>query len=396
MILENLKSKKSFKIILLLSVVIFLTFQFGTVLADNLNSDNFILKTDETHDGTAFFSGNDVDIKGTVDGTAFIRGNNINISGTVDGDLFIAGNNVTISGVINGSLTTASQNVVVTGNIGNNMYSAGSNITLNSETKGSAFLAGNKIIIEDKAKIEKDLFAGGSQIFQKGEVLGKFFGSSNNATISGIVGKNARIEAKDLYVESGEINGNLKYESVNEATISNDSKIAGKTEWDEVEPKPKKSILSLAVLISIIISIVNALIVWFLIKLIRPNLWTNLADNIGGNPLKTIGFGALALIVTPTAIFLLILSVFIYPVAFIIAALYAIAIYVSKIIVSVFIGQWFKKKFGWSYKHKGIWTTLLGLFIISALGIIPIVGLLVNILVIITGLGSIVLYANNK
>lgn len=389
--MKNLKSKKSIKVILLLVTIIFLTFQFKTVLADNMSSGDFTLQADKTHDGTAFLSGDNIDIKGTVDGTAFIAGNNINVSGVINGDLFIAAKNVTINGTVNGSIMTASQDALIDGDIKNNIYSASQSVTIKSQTKGAAFLAGNKITIEDKAKIEKDLFVGASQIFQAGEVSGNFLASSENTSISGVIGKNARIKTKDLYLEDAEIRGNLKYESEDKAIISNDSKVAGKTDWNKVDPKPKASVFSLAVLMSIVIKIINALILWFVIKLLRPNLWSSLAQSIKLNPLKSVGFGALGLIVTPTAIFFLILAVVMYPLAFLLTALYAIAIYLSRVIVSVFIGEWLQNKFAWTYRHKGVWTTLLGLVIISTLGIIPILGMIVNTLVIITGLGSMVL-----
>lgn len=390
--MRNLNSKKSFKLILLLVTVLFITFQFGSVLADNMSGGDFTLQADKTHDGTMFISGNNINIKGTVDGTAFIAGQNINISGVINGDLFIAGQNVKVNGTVNGSIITASQDTILDGNITNNIYSASQNTTIKSQTKGAVFLAGDKIILEDKTRIEKDLFVGASQIFQAGEISGNFLAASENTSISGLIGKNARIKTKDLYVEEAEIRGNLKYDSVDKAIISKDSKIAGKTDWNKIEPQPKASVFSLAVLMSIVIKIINALVIWFIIKLLRPRFWSNLARNIRLNPLKSLGFGALALIVTPTAIFFLILAVVMYPLAFLLTALYALAIYLSRVIVSVFIGEWLQDKFAWTYKHKGVWTTLLGLVIVSTLGVIPIVGMIVNTLVILAGLGSIVFY----
>lgn len=393
---ENLKFKKKFKITaFILLAVMLLTFQFGSVLADNIKSSDSILKSGETMDKTGFFSGEKVDIAGTVNGTTFAAGSDINISGVIDGDLFVAGQTVNITGSVKGSIIVAAQDITISGSAENNIYSAGSNITLKSKNDGSAFIAGGKIIIEEQANIAKDLFVGGNQIFQRG-ILGRdFFGSSDNTSISGTVGKDVKVTSEDLYIEDAEIKGNLKYESTNEATISKDSQILGKTDWKKVEPTPKTSKYNKAYFLSILLAMINLLIIWILIALIRPRFWNSLAINIKENPLKSLGFGALALIVTPTAILFLLLSIFFYPLMFILICLYGIAIYVSKIIVSVYIGRLISEKSGWTDKHKGVWSTLLGLVLLSAFGIIPIVGPGVKLITVVLGMGSIVSYVIN-
>lgn len=396
--MKSLRSNKSnnFKIItFILLLTIVLTLGLGSVFADNVKSGDSVLRSDETIDETGFFSGEKVDIAGTVNGTTFVAGGDIKISGVIDGDLFVAGQTINITGTVNGSIMAAGQDISISSETANNIYSAGSNITLKSKNNGSAFLAGNKITIEEQANIARDLFIGGSQIFQRG-ILGRdFFASSDNTSISGTIGKDVKVTSEDLYIEDAEIKGNLKYDSTNKATISNDSKILGKTYWNKVEPTPKASRFSAAVFTGMLLSLVNLLIVWILIKLLRPRFWNRLALNIKEDTLKSLGFGALALIVTPTVILVLLLTIFFYPVMFILLCLYGIALYISKIIVSVYIGRLIGQKFNWQDKHKGIWSVLLGGLILSLLGIVPYLGMFVKLVTVLLGLGSIVIYAVN-
>lgn len=400
--MRELMSKRYFKgLLILMFAVIFSSFQFGTVLAENATSGRTVLESGQTLNETGFFSGDNIRIDGNVNGTTFAGGSNVDVSGIIDGDLFVAGQNVTVSGKVTGSIFVASQNITINNEVGNNIYAAGSILNLKSVTKGSAFLAGQKITLEKGSKVDRDLFVAGSQILELGDVGGSFYSGGDNVTLSGVVGKNAKIEATDVYIESATINGDLKYSSTNKATISNDSKIVGKTDWDQVKPQQqqqaqKPAVLSLAVLIRTLISMAGALLVWFIIKLLRPRFWESLAGKIISNPFKSLGFGALALIITPTAIIFLLFTVIGIPLALILASLYGIALYISKIIAAVYIGSLLQNKLNLTNKYRGVFGFLIGLIILSILGIIPYLSILIYMYVIFIGFGSLVLYATNR
>ncbi len=404
--MKKLISKKHFKsLVLLMFAVVFLSFQFGTVLAENVTSESAILESGQTLNQTGFFSGNNVRVAGNVNGSAFVTGSSMDISGIIDGDLFITGQNITISGKVNGSVFTAGQDINITGEVANNIFAAGQTLNLKSQNKGSAFIAGQTITLDKDSKVARDVFATGSQLFARGLIGGNLNGSGENVSVSGVVEKNAIIEANDLYLESATINGNLEHRGENKATISTDSKVVGTTDWKKVDTqstttKPAKTglaaIFNLATLTKLLVSMAGALIVWFAIKLIRPNFWNNLAEKIILNPLKSLGFGVLALIVAPTAIIILLITIVGIPLALILSCVYGIAFYISKIIGAVYIGALLHNKFNLTNKHKGVWSFLVGLIILSILGLIPIVNIIVSLFVILISFGALVLYAGNK
>ena len=79
------------------------------------------------------------------------------------------------------------------------------------------------------------------------------------------------------------------------------------------------------------------------------------------------------------------------PIAIILGTVYPIALYLSRIIVAVFIGQWLAKRFKWPELHKGVWLVLLGLIILGALRMPPYIGFLSSLLIVMAGLGSLVM-----
>lgn len=387
---------KKYKLLLLICLTVFLSFQFGIVLAENVTTDNPVLEAGDTLNKTGFFSGDKVKIKGDINGSAFVVGSDIAISGNIDGDLFVTGQNIKVSGRVTGSVFAGGQDISIDGEVENNIYSGGMNIILKSTNNGSAFLAGNKVDVAKGSNINKDLFVGASQVFSRGEVGRNLFSSSDNISISGSVKNDAKLNASDIYIEAAKIDGSLNYESENKATISKDSEILGNVDWKKAEPQVKESKFTRSFLISIIFAIINAMIIWILVKLIRPRFWINFAENILISPLKSLGFGALALIVIPTTLFFLIISVVLYPLLFILTALFGISLYISKIIVAVTLGLWMEKRFNWPRKHMGVWTTLLGLVILSAIGVIPVLGFIVKLIVLFLGLGSIIVELSKR
>lgn len=138
-------------------------------------------------------------------------------------------------------------------------------------------------------------------------------------------------------------------------------------------------------------SLASALLIWFLIRIWRPAFWQNTARPLAEQPLKTLGVGLLTLLVVPPIIILALVTVIGIPIAVILGAVYPIALYLSRIIVAVFIGQWLAKRFKWPELHKGVWLVLLGLIILGALRMRPYIGFLSSLLIVMAGLGSLVM-----
>ena len=367
-----LRSNK-FKVITLLFFSIALLFiTFSTVFAQNISGNNVVIDSGQTLEKTSFLSGNHIRVDGNINGTTFAAAGNVEINGDVDGDLFVAAQTVVINGTVKGSIFTASQDVTVNGSVENNIYSAGATIKVHSKTDGSTFLAGQNIYVEKEATIEKDAFIGGANIYQNGVINGDLTSSSESLALSGTIA------------------GDLNYRSTNEANLSNDARVLGDTNWKKIQPKPPKPIVTMFTMFGVLFSILSALVVWLVIRLVRPAFWINFADKILHTPLKTFGFGILAFFLIPITIGLLMITLIGIPLSLILLAFYLISLYFSKIILSVFVAFWFQRKYNWS-NAKVFWPFLLSLILLSILVAIPFIGWLFRFIIVAFGLGSIVL-----
>ncbi|WP_027108389.1 polymer-forming cytoskeletal protein [Lacticigenium naphthae] len=380
--------KKGSKRLRLSVLIVFLIGLFsiaGSVSAysNRFNFDRQTMQTldrGSTVDGPGFFAGDLVEINGTVDGTTFVSGDLIRVNGDINGSLFVLGSTVQITGDING-----------------NIYGAGQLIQLSGQNDGDAFFAGETVTIEQDAQVGRDLFVAGMNALFEGSVPRHLFAAGQSLTLNGEIGGNANLNSEELTLEdSASIEGDLRYESPNEASLSPSATVAGETIFSQRDSWDREWTYNRAerwefILLAAVWSVLSALLVWFLIKLFSPHFWKDTVRPIGTQPLKTIGIGAVALLATPFIIVLLLITLIGVPMSILLMMLYGIALYISKIIVALYIGASIFRLFGKENFDKEVFLVLVGLIILELLSLINILDWIIGLIVILTGLGALIL-----
>lgn len=355
----------------------------GVASATTMNAENLDhLAAGETIEGPGFFAGNVVKVDGNVEGTTFVSGQDVRINGNINGDLFVASQTITINGKVAG-----------------NIYGAGQALTFDGQSESDVFFAGQNIAIGQDASIGRDLFAAGATILQEGIIQRNLFGGGAEIVLSGQIGGDVNLQTDSLKLQDGaNLAGNLNYKGENEADIGTGATIAGDTDWEFYQTTMDRGTTAVREtrrpfmkFVWFLWSLASALLIWFLIRIWRPAFWQNTARTLAEQPMKTLGVGLLTLLVVPPMIILAMVTVIGIPIAVILGAVYPIALYLSRIIVAVFIGQWLAKRFKWPELHKGFWLVLLGLTVLGALRMLPYISFLSSLLIVMAGLGSLVM-----
>lgn len=336
----------------------------------------------ETIDGPGFFAGDTVQIDGDINGTTFASGDQIEVNGDINGALFVIGESVRVNGEVNG-----------------NVYGLGQKIRFSGQNDGEVFLAGETVTIDQEAQTGRDLFVAGMDVLIYGEVPRHLFSAGEFVTLNSIIGGDANVTGEDITLnDSASIEGDFIYESPNEANLSQNATVAGQTDyterepWDNMEWTIGQQEKWLFRVLFALWSLISALVVWLVIRLLRPHFWTDNTRPISTIPLKTMGFGLLALIATPFLIILLMVTLIGIPMGIILALLYGIALYIAKIIVALFIGSLILKAYDRESLGKEFLLVLLGLFILELLMLIPYIGWIFGFIVAITGLGALLVH----
>jgi hypothetical protein len=343
-------------------------------------------------------SGTDVTIESgeTVDSDLYLFGSNITINGTVNGDVIAFGQNITVSGTIDGSLTAAGQTIRINGKISRGVRAAGQTINVGGSIGRDLVVGGMDVNVTGSGKIGGDLVIGAQTSLIAGSITGNIKASTSNITISGSVGGSVEITGQEVTLaSSANIKGNLTYTSTNSANIQSGATIGGKTSHQQPQQaEPSRNLVAFGIfgaMVGRILAFLMLLVVGIILIVIIPKKMSILSSSLRGSPLSTLGWGALLLFVTPIAAIIVMLTIIGLPLGIIGLALWGIALYLSEIPVALLIG-WLILRYNRDIGNRGIMigAFALGLFILSLLTAIPIIGWIIWLFAAMFGLGTLI------
>ena len=309
-----------------------------------------------------------------------------------DGDLFLCKNNVTIDY-----------------NVSGNVYILGENVTINSKIDGNVFVLANKLELGEKTYIYSDLFVCANDVTVKGYVY-DIYSMSNNLTLAstsyiirditatantinlnGLIKRNANLSFENVKVSetTAKIGGNLNYSAKTEAIPQ--SIVVGSTAFSQAQ---SESISVTRIIADYISDFIRLLILSLIVIVIALLAKFKVADEntlkvVKNKPWQTLGVGALILLLTPMACFILFCTVIgIIPAAALLL-IYIFLIQISPAIVSIPVGKMLCDKIKKDSKGMRILMSALTVAVIFILKLIPIIGGIAGILVAMFALGII-------
>jgi len=142
--------------------------------ADFRGGDNVVIGADEVIDDDLFFSGNRLEMNGTVKGDLFASGAEIIINGQVEGSLAIAGRTLQVGGQVDGSVYGGGYSLTIEpeARVGRNLYFGGFSLEVgNGSTIGRSLYAGNYQTILN-GNVARDVSVGSGALEINGTVGG--------------------------------------------------------------------------------------------------------------------------------------------------------------------------------------------------------------------------------
>ena len=297
-----------------------------------------------------------------------------------------------------------------------NLFIFANNVTITSQIGGDAFIFANSINIEEDAYILNNLFVCCNDITVKGIayniysisntltidgfILRDLRCSSNSVHINGMVGRNAYMYSPNIIFQEstesasgdgtitsyGSVQGNLTYYSENEQTFP-DTAVSGTTNYTSVSTSNNTVtdyIYSLGTILVLVIFI------WLISLWLSPRFAHNSNTDISAKKiLRIIGLG----ILVPIIIALLAIITLFIPITSSIAVLFIyllfILLFVSSSITIININDIICNKLNISQNICKLGFLILSTLIFWLLTLIPYVGVIVYVIAIILGIGSV-------
>ncbi len=368
------------KKILLLIILLIIPFAlFSSVFAQKLTPGNNVVTLPKysTVDKDYFATGGTVNLNGNVNGDAYLAGGNVTVDGNIYGDLIAAGGNIIVSGNTQGNVRVLGGNVTISGRVGKNLTVAGgsANITNTANIAGSLVSGSGELTVS--APIGKGATLDGGDVNILNTVGGEVFSNTS----------------KIMLGPQSQIYGNLTYSKGTVIDLQKGALIKGKMIANPPIIPPasavKGAIDSFVQKVGMglrLVDLASALIIALLLAKFTPNYLDKTVKILTKRPLYSFGVGILVLIGIPILSLVLLLTVIGIPIALILLGILIILSYLSKIFISLLVGQkvleTFKAKSG-----RGL-AILLGLAIYSLVSQIPFLGNAVVFFSLVAGLGA--------
>ncbi len=330
----------------------------------------------------------------TVDKDYFATAGTVNLDGNVNGDAYVAGGNVTITGNIYGDLIAAGGNIIVSGNTRGNVRVLGGNITITGAVGKNLSAAGGSVNITNTAKITGSLVSGSGDLtisapIGKGATL-----AGGNVSILNMVGGGISSSSSKIMLGSQSvIDGDLTYAKGTMIDLQKGALIKGKMVAISPQIPPASAVKGTVdsfvgkVGMSLkIFDLISALIIALLLVKFAPNYLDKTVKILAKRPFYSSVIGVLILFGIPLLSIVLLATIIGIPVALILLGVLIILSYLSKIFISLLVGQ--KVLEALKTKAGRGWAILVGLVIYSLVAQIPFLGGVIVFLSLVAGLGS--------
>jgi len=324
----------------------------------------------------------------------YAAGSNIVVNGTVGGDVMVVGQAVNIFGKVSNDVTAAGNNLNVMGEVGDDLRIVGTLINVGGTVGGETLAAGNEINISKNANLAGAVRLAGKTIDIEGDIYGPAKIKGEKVVFNGRAAQDIEITAaKELVIGSNAvIGGKLTYKSPKPATIESGAQLFQKPEYQLLEAGRKGAekgilwgIFTIFFLGKLIVMILSALAVCWLFRKWTETFVKETVANFGREAIR----GFIFLVVTPAAIIGSFMTVIASFFGLITALCYAAALITAGIFSGILVGGWLSK---YLYKQSGYtidWKAVsLGVLVVFLLGLIPVVGWLIDFIIFLAAFGS--------
>lgn len=324
----------------------------------------------------------------TVNDDVYAGAGTITIAGTVNGNVIAGGGTVTVAGTVTRDLIVGGGTINVTGHVGGSIIAAGGNLTINGPVAQDIVITGGTIDIGSGATVGRDLLIAGGSATVSAPITRRVRMSSGSLTLRNRVGGEVRGRVDHLKLDGAQIGGNLDYTSNNAVELVNGARVAGRTTrhmpTDEGGGAGNGFLGWLRELIGF-------LALGLLLIFLLPGISARSIDRLRAEPWPSFGIGAAILVITPiVALIVFIIGVLIggWWLGVLLVPIWLLVLAVGYVVSGFLVGRLLFARLGWGGYHDAL---LGGLFVLTVLGLIPVLGGLIGLAALVFGAGALAL-----
>ena len=346
----------------------------------------------------------------TVEGDLFVAGQELRVEGVVNGDVFAAVNGLAIDGQVNGSVNAVGATVRINGSVANGVRAAATQVQVSGRIGRDLIAAGQSVELTPTGMVGGDAVLAASEVTAAGPVGGRLLGFAEILDLASEVGRYVDVEVGELRVgRAARVAGDLDYRSVNETAVP-PGVVGGVVRYEAVSADSPTSVTGIT---ATILDSIRWGLAWTAVQLLLGILLLALAgswlDRAAGQlarrPWISLLSGAgTAAAAVPAILIVSTILITVFAIAFgagVLAAipvpffgfgLLAFALYLSPIVVGLFVGRLAtgQMQLGDGFLNR-LLALAIGVVALAALGAIPFVGWAITAIAAMFGLGAVLL-----
>ena len=297
----------------------------------------------------------------------------VSLEGECQNDVWALGNIVELSGQVRDHARFLARTVTVSGSIAR-----------------GALLMGSAVHLTKTSQLNGDVWLMGENLIAEGTVQGRLTMMGQNVTLAGTFATNVHVMAQDIVVLPGtKIAGNLVYRSAIELILDKDVKLVGQLIREPMLASPSGGLF--APLQSVVVQLwlfAAALVVGAIFFWLFPQVGQQAVAHLAISFWKCLLVGFFVLALSPMVCFLAAISLVGLPFSLLVMTALGILMYLSKLVVAVYIGR---LVLSGRWNVRFVWVFFLGLLFLYIGTSAGVLGIIVWLMIVCAGTGSLVL-----
>jgi cytoskeletal protein CcmA (bactofilin family) len=341
----------------------------------------------------------------------------ISVDGYVDADVIAFSRSLVITGVINHDLQGGAETVDLTGQVGDDLRIGGRYVDVRGPVGDDAIAFCERFTLGTSGRVGGEARVWCSEAYFQGDVDGNLRASCGRAEVHGHVGGDLAVEATSIKI-SGPVDGDadlkaasivllpgciiagsLSYSSPDEIEIQEGARVMGSIERRAMEVEAEKEETAAEFLAGLgavwaflkVAFFVGQIIVGLILLGLFRKPAVHMATTFSGHIWKSLGIGIVFACCAIVASLILPFTVIGLPLAIMLICFSLIIWYLASIVVGLAVGGLMVGAFKTGSTGRLIGGLILGLLILRALSFVPILGFLIQLFVVLAGMGAILI-----
>ncbi len=333
----------------------------------------------------------------SVEADLYLAGENVTFLGLAQQDIFGAASSLaTISGRVAQDLNLAAMKVEITAQVGDDVRILAKQLTLDGRVGGSALLLASQVNCQRPSICEQDVVILAKDVRLSGTINGSLRVIAKRIVIDGVVAGNVILRAEKITLgPAARILGTLRYQSPQQITVQPGAVLqrpAQRIQEQEAGPPGErefnfKGMVLVGKILYRVTLFLGLVAVGCLLLVMAPVASRRYVLVLRHRPWASLSWGALTSVGIVVLFFILLVSLIGIPLAVVLAIFSVLAMLLAGLGVGYLLGFLLLKP-GPAALGRNIAAFILGFTLLGLIGLIPVLGELIEVIVILGGLGA--------